>query len=895
MIDKDIESPYVHLGHLIVEITQAETDVEVYAAVARHLPHMTRANRVSVALFAPDRQSLEIMALHGTQGVMPVGLSLPAQGSMIGKAASNNTAHAWLTDEASSCVDSVALALQGLRSAVNIPLRDGGRVLGCINLAATDTDAFGESELNLLSQVAALVGTSLERRRLLTEAQTAAESQRLYAARVLVLSEVASQLSTAMTESEVFDIVAARQAQVIQADRMSFAQLLPDGQHFSVLSVQGNTVISVGTEFALEGSGMSDALTLGAVVMKADLASSPFEDVRRLAAVGFSASWTVPIHVSGAVVGVLNLATYLPAESGPWLETILGTLGRLIGSTFERIRAQARAAAAMRLFIDGSPVLQLSLDLRGFIQQVSLFGAETLGFAPGDLIGQCFSVLHPKARKEDTLRRIAQWCCLPLGQAATREAEMVNAFGHSLWSRQSVRLVDAGASEKVLLVVCEDTTETRQLSKSLEQQARTDALTGLPNRMAFGQALDAVLMNARLNDARPAVLFMDLDHFKAVNDTLGHEAGDQLLREVSQRLRRVLRSSDVVCRLGGDEFQVLLPSVDSVDVAIAVAHSIRAAVEVPFVIGVQQVRIGCCIGVSCYPDDGVTSSDLTKHADTAMYRAKELGRNHVQLYTPALSAKLRARLAIESDLRDGIQRGELRLHFQPQFDVQTHQLRGVEALVRWQHPQRGLLAPGEFIAVAEECGLISAITDWVLRAGLEALAALRVTAPTVRLAVNVSAREFVDPQRMIERILTPLRESGLPFDCLELEITESVLLNHAASVRQVFEALRAHGVDTALDDFGTGFSSLSHLLDLPIDVLKIDRCFVSGIRDDPRKQGIARGIISMANSLELACVAEGVETRAELDCLLAMDCRLVQGYLLARPAPPGDIVLSLAV
>ena len=236
---------------------------------------------------------------------------------------------------------------------------------------------------------------------------------------------------------------------------------------------------------------------------------------------------------------------------------------------------------------------------------------------------------------------------------------MVNAFGQSLWSRQSARVVDAGASEKVLLVVCEDITETRQLSKSLEQQALTDALTGLPNRMAFGQALDAVLVNARVNGARPAVLFMDLDRFKAVNDTLGHEAGDQLLREVSQRLRRVLRSSDVVCRLGGDEFQVLLPSVDSVDVAIAVAHSIRAAIEAPFEVGAQQVRIGCCIGVSCYPDDGVTSNDLTKHADTAMYRAKELGRNHVQLYTPALSAKLRARLAIESDLRDGIRAGRV--------------------------------------------------------------------------------------------------------------------------------------------------------------------------------------------------------------------------------------------
>jgi EAL domain-containing protein (putative c-di-GMP-specific phosphodiesterase class I) len=258
-----------------------------------------------------------------------------------------------------------------------------------------------------------------------------------------------------------------------------------------------------------------------------------------------------------------------------------------------------------------------------------------------------------------------------------------------------------------------------------------------------------------------------------------------------------------------------------------------------------------------------------------------------------LSAKLRARLAIESDLRDGIERDELRLYFQPQFDLKTRQLRGVEALVRWQHPTRGLIAPGEFIAVAEECGLISAVTDWVLRAGLEALVALRASVPTVRLAVNVSAREFVDPERMIERIVTPLQESGLPFNCLELEITESVLLKHAASVTQVFDTLRPQGVGTALDDFGTGFSSLSHLLDLPIDVLKLDRCFVSGMQDDPRKQGIARGIISMASSLGLACVAEGVESKAELDCLMAMGCRLVQGYLLARPAPPSEITLSM--
>jgi diguanylate cyclase (GGDEF)-like protein/PAS domain S-box-containing protein len=892
MIDSDIESPNAHLGRLIVEISQAETEVEVYAAVARHLPHMTQANRVSVALFAPDFQSLEVMALHGTQGIMPVGMSVPTQGSMVGKSACHNFSEVWPTDEASPYVDSAALARQGLRFAVNIPLQDSAQVLGCINLAASDSEVFGDATLDLLRQVAALVGASLERRRLLREAQQTAQSQRIYAARVLVLSEVASQLSTAVTEAEVFDIVAARQAQVIHADRMSFVQVLPDGQHVSVLAVQGHAVISVGTVLSVEESGMAEALTRGAVVMKTNLADSPFEEVRRLAAVGFRATWSVPIHVSGAVIGVLNLATYLPAEPGRQLETILGTLGRLIGAAFERIRAQASAAAAMRLFIDGSPVLQLSLDLRGIIQQVSLFGAETLGFAPENLIGQCFSVLHPTARKDETLTRVAQWCDLPLGQAATREAEMVNAIGQPLWSRQSTRLVDAGGSEKVLLVVCEDITETRQLSKSLEHQALTDALTGLPNRIAFGQTLDVVLVNAQVNGARPAVLFIDLDRFKAVNDTLGHEAGDQLLREVAQRLRHELRGSDVVCRLGGDEFQVLLPSVDSVEVAVGVAQAIRAAIEAPFEIGGQQVRIGCCIGVSCYPHDGVTSSDLTKHADTAMYRAKELGRNHVQLYTPALSAKLRARLAIESDLRDGIQRGELRLYFQPQFDVKTRQLRGVEALVRWQHPQRGLIAPGEFIAVAEECGLISAVTDWVLGASLAALATLRTLVPEARLAVNVSAREFIDPERMIDRILTPLRESGLPLDCLELEITESVLVQHAASVRQVFEVLRAQGVGTALDDFGTGFSSLSHLLDLPIDVLKIDRCFVMGLQDDPRKQGIARGIISMARSLGLTCVAEGVESRAELDGLMAMDCQVVQGYFLGRPAPVGDIALN---
>jgi diguanylate cyclase (GGDEF)-like protein len=431
-------------------------------------------------------------------------------------------------------------------------------------------------------------------------------------------------------------------------------------------------------------------------------------------------------------------------------------------------------------------------------------------------------------------------------------------------------------------VVCEDITEISQMAKTLEHQARADALTGLPNRIAFDQALDTALDAARRQGSRPAVLFLDLDRFKAMNDTLGHAAGDQLLRAVSQRLRTALRSSDVVSRTGGDEFQILLPSIDGAEVALIVAQAIRAKIETPFRLEGERVRVACNIGISCYPDDGANAPLLTKHADAAMSRAKELGRNNVQFYTPALSAKLRARMDIESALRAGIAREELRLHLQPQFDLCSGQMRCVEALVRWQHPQRGLILPSEFIAVAEDTGLIGPITDWVIRSGLATLTKLRINAPQLRLAVNISPREFLDAERMIERVLRPLEDAGLPAACLELEITESAILQRGKSVQEVLSASRERGVRIAIDDFGTGFSSLSHLLERPIDLLKVEHSFVDGMQSDARKYGIVKGIVSMARSLSLVCIAEGVETEAQLECLRSMDCEAAQGYLLAR-------------
>lgn len=419
--------------------------------------------------------------------------------------------------------------------------------------------------------------------------------------------------------------------------------------------------------------------------------------------------------------------------------------------------------------------------------------------------------------------------------------------------------------------------------EQLHYAAYYDRLTGLPNRNLLNDRFAHALEEARRHGRMTALLFLDLDRFKQVNDTFGHEAGDQLLCGVARRLKEILRGEDTVARLGGDEYAIVLEELTSPSDAAVTASKILRSLSVPLRVGGHDLFISASVGIAIYPQDGEDIHALLKNADAAMYSAKEAGRASFQFYQPAMTDKSRDRLALELGLRRALDRNELFLLFQPQQELATGRIVGVEALVRWMSPDRGLVPPSEFIPMAEEIGLILPLGEWVLREACKHLKFCQaLSISPIRMSVNVSApqvqrRGFVD---VVNRII---QETGVAAEQLELEITESVLMEGSGEVQQTLEALRALGVRFSIDDFGTGYSSLSYLKRMPIDKLKIDQSFVRDLSTDPNDAAITRAIIAMAHSLRLTVIAEGVETESQREFLVAEGCDEVQGYLIGRP------------
>jgi diguanylate cyclase (GGDEF)-like protein len=431
--------------------------------------------------------------------------------------------------------------------------------------------------------------------------------------------------------------------------------------------------------------------------------------------------------------------------------------------------------------------------------------------------------------------------------------------------------------------VFRDVTETRRLTSQLAYQANHDALTRLPNRTLLQDRLGHALVRAQRSHQQLAVLFIDLDHFKRINDSLGHAAGDSLLRVVAERLQTCVREEDTVARLGGDEFVILLEDLPHGELATRVACQVLQALSPPFRVAGHEFFITSSIGISVFPKDGEDVQTLLKQADTAMYRAKEQGRNTFQFYTAALNVAILARLSLEHDLRYALARAQLRVHYQPQVDLERNQVMGVEALLRWQHPQRGLVLPSEFIPLAEDTGLILPIGEWALRtACAQGKAWQDQGLGPLRVAVNLSARQFLQAE-LLGLIAETLRESGLPPACLELEITESLLMRDIDGAISTLGALKAMGVQLAIDDFGTGYSSLSYLKRFPLDRLKIDRSFVRDITTGADDAAIALAVIAMAHSMRLQVIAEGVETATQLAVLQSGGCQQMQGFYFGYP------------
>jgi diguanylate cyclase (GGDEF)-like protein/PAS domain S-box-containing protein len=519
-------------------------------------------------------------------------------------------------------------------------------------------------------------------------------------------------------------------------------------------------------------------------------------------------------------------------------------------------------------------------DLRGTILSVNAAVERLTGYTRAELIGKnAARFVAPEA--------------LPLVRAAFNlkigelhhvkpfEIEIVCKDGARLPVEISARLVRADDTVVALEGIARDMRERKRAEAIIRHMAFYDTLTNLPNRVLFDEYLRHALALATQHHTALAVLFVDLDRFKLINDALGHHTGDLLLEAVPQRLLGCVRPGDTVARMGGDEFTVLLPNITSTDDAALVAQRLLDALTAPFTIGGHELFVSASIGISVFPADGGDAETLLKHADTAMYRAKEGGRSGYQFYTPAMNAATHKQHQLEQRLRRALERDEFRLVYQPRIDPHTGALLGAEALLRWQHPEFGLIGPADFIGVAEDTGLIMPIGLWVLRTACQQAKAWRQTGAPLRMAVNLSARQF-QHTNLAAQVAAVLADTGLPAHALELEITESMAMHNAERTVVVLRALKELGVHLSVDDFGTGYSSLSYLKQFDVDTLKIDRGFVC---DLPHDSAIAEAVLALAHSLSMSVTAEGVETEEQLAFLQQHNCDEVQGFLIGKPVP----------
>ncbi len=470
------------------------------------------------------------------------------------------------------------------------------------------------------------------------------------------------------------------------------------------------------------------------------------------------------------------------------------------------------------------------------------------------------------------------------------ESQVYRQDGSIIWISENARVVkNADGSVQFFEGTVVDITERKQHEARLEYQASHDSLTGLPNRSLLRDRIEQAIGKAQRDGHLVAVVFVDLDHFKLINDSLGHHVGDRLLLEVADRLVACVRSQDSVARQGGDEFVIVLTEQHDENEIIAVVSRLLEVISQPWVDEGQEYGLSCSVGVSCYPQDGDDPDALLRCADAAMYKAKASGRSTYHFYTPELNLAISERLELENSLRHALDRDEFRVYYQPRIDVASGRIIGAEALIRWDCPGKGIIPPDSFISIAEETGLIIPIGQWILQeACRQARAWQRAGLPPLNVSVNLSPIQFRHAG-LVQSVAAALAQAELDPGCLELELTESFVMHDAERINVAMQSLKALGVDIAVDDFGTGYSSLSYLKRFPVDRLKVDKSFVRDIDSDPDDAAIVRAIITLGHALGLKVVAEGVETRAHLEFLCQHGCDEVQGYYFSRPVPAPEL------
>ena len=549
------------------------------------------------------------------------------------------------------------------------------------------------------------------------------------------------------------------------------------------------------------------------------------------------------------------------------------------------------AAGLERTFNQNEKVLQVAsesiivTDSQGIIVKVNEFTEQLFGYQHDELLGQSIQLLVPAPLREAHQRDMERYHGSPEVRAMSARPDITAQCKDGTVIPVNIHLGPLVSEEgQFTIAVVRDMRETKDYEAQILHQATHDALTGLPNRTLFHTQLNRAMIQAERDESLLAVIFLDLDGFKHINDTLGHDWGDQLLKQIAQHISGAMRRNDIVARQGGDEFTIMLQGVKHVDDVIAAARKILAAVSEPVHLREMDFHPTASLGITIFPLDDTDAEHLLRNADTAMYRAKEAGRNGFQFYTAEMNAQAQERLAIETDLRRAIAQQEFVLHYQAQVDVASGRIIGAEALLRWNHPEKGVVLPLKFVPVAEESGLIVPIGEWVLR---EACRQLRVwqdaAMPPLRIAVNLSARQFRETN-LPQRIASIMAECGLEKrDALEVEITESMLMKNVDVAQDILKQLFDMGVMISVDDFGTGYSSLSYLQRFPLHALKVDQSFVRDIESGADGKVITGVIVDLAHKLNLKVIAEGVETLAQLQYLAQIGCDEIQGYYFSPP------------
>jgi diguanylate cyclase (GGDEF)-like protein/PAS domain S-box-containing protein len=554
----------------------------------------------------------------------------------------------------------------------------------------------------------------------------------------------------------------------------------------------------------------------------------------------------------------------------------------------ERVMVEAERNKHARA-LDQSADSVMITDRNGSIEYVNPAYENITGYSREELIGQNPRIVNSGKQDDAFYKRL--WETILAGEVF-RDVLINRAKDGSLYYEEKTiaPLLDSDGKIASFVSTGKDITERVETQERMYYLAHHDVLTDLPNRILFLERLGHALTGIGRRDQICAVLFLDLDRFKNINDTLGHDIGDKLLQAVGERLKESVREGDTVARLGGDEFTVLLENIQSADAVAPIARKVLTALATPYQIDDQELYSSASIGISMYPDDGSDPKTLLKNADTAMYRAKDQGRNTYQYYSAEMGARVREYLTLETGLRHALDRNEFELYYQQQVDITDGAPFGAEALLRWRHPEHGLISPNDFIPLLEDTGLIVPVGEWVVKQVCQQVMQWRKDGLQLqRMAVNISSRQF-DELDFLDNVLEIIKQNDVPAGLLEFEITESLLLRQAHYTVDVLRLLNSNGIRIAIDDFGTGYSSLSYLKRYPISTLKIDRSFVGDVTADPEDAEIVKAILAMARSLKLDVIAEGVETKEQEEFLKQAGCRNVQGFLYAKPCPATEFL-----